>query len=172
MVPICYYDQINIQPLILNPKSRGRVTINSTSPFDQPLIYPNYFRDSRDIDTMIDSFKFVQKLKDSSVLKNAGYIVNDTFLPRRKDLETGGNPYWKVVPRIASFSICHPCCTCKMGPSNDPGSVVDPHLRVHGIQHLRVVDGSIMPTIPSGPTNAAIIMIAEKVSDMIKNTWI
>lgn len=58
-----------------------------------------------------------------------------------------------------------------MGPPTDPTAVVDPQLRVHGIKQLRVVDASIMPTIPAGHTNAIVIMIAEKAADMIKNSW-
>lgn len=58
-----------------------------------------------------------------------------------------------------------------MGPSTDAAAVVNSQLRVHGIKHLRVVDASIMPTIPAGHTNAIVIMIAEKAADMIKNSW-
>lgn len=59
-----------------------------------------------------------------------------------------------------------------MGPQSDPDAVVDPELKVHGVKSLRVVDGSVMPTIVAGHTNAAIFMIGEKASDMIKETWI
>jgi choline dehydrogenase-like flavoprotein len=64
-------------------------------------------------------------------------------------------------------SIYHPVGTCKMGPSSDPLAVTSPQLKVHGIDGLRVIDASVMPTITSGNTNAATIMIAEKASDMI-----
>lgn len=66
------------------------------------------------------------------------------------------------------MTIYHPVGTCKMGPSRDPMSVVDSRLRVHGIWNLRVADASIMPTITTGNTNAPVMMIAEKVSDLIK----
>lgn len=73
--------------------------------------------------------------------------------------------------RQVSTTLGHQVGTCKMGPRTDPEAVVDPELRVHGIGRLRVVDGSIMPNIVAGHTNAVIIMIGEKASDMIKKTW-
>ena len=78
------------------------------------------------------------------------------------------DPYLECMTRSYTQTIYHPVGTAKMGPKGDPMAVVDPQLRVYGVKGLRVIDGSIMPTIVSGNTNAPIIMIGEKGADMIK----
>ncbi|CAH2000162.1 unnamed protein product [Acanthoscelides obtectus] len=70
------------------------------------------------------------------------------------------------------MTIYHPVGTCKMGPDSDNDAVVDPRLRVYGVAGLRVIDASIMPTIPSGNTNAPAIMVGEKGADLIKEDWL
>lgn len=70
------------------------------------------------------------------------------------------------------MTIYHPVGTCKMGPKWDKGAVVDPRLRVYGVGGLRVIDASIMPTIPSGNTNAPAIMVGEKGADLVKEDWL
>ena len=77
-------------------------------------------------------------------------------------------PYMKCMAQTLTSTIYHPVGTCKMGPIEDPTTVVDPQLRVKGVKRLRVADGSVMPTITSGNTNAPIIMIGEKAADMIQ----
>uniref|UniRef100_T1K714 Glucose-methanol-choline oxidoreductase C-terminal domain-containing protein n=3 Tax=Tetranychus urticae TaxID=32264 RepID=T1K714_TETUR len=78
------------------------------------------------------------------------------------------DPFFECITRSFTATIYHPVGTAKMGPADDPLAVVDPELRVHGVKRLRVIDGSIMPKIVSGNTNAPIIMIGEKGADLIK----
>jgi choline dehydrogenase-like flavoprotein len=158
-------------PTVLRPKSRGKITINSTDPFSSPLIYQNYFSEPDDNKIHIDIFNVAKQLAETYALKNAGYVLNTTFLPTENDFKTGKNPLWKHPDFSTYFSNFHLCGTCKMGPGNDQNAVVDPSLRVYGIKKLRVIDASIMPYIVSGNLNAPTIMIAEKGADIIKRYW-
>lgn len=98
-------------------------------------------------------------------------LLTHTKIPGCEHFEKPSDEYYACQARYHTMTIYHPVGTCKMGPDNDDTAVVDPRLRVRGISRLRVVDGSIMPTIVSGNTNAPIIMIGEKASDMIKEDW-
>ncbi|KAF2888754.1 hypothetical protein ILUMI_17419, partial [Ignelater luminosus] len=88
-----------------------------------------------------------------------------------KQFTVGSDEHYGCLIRNLAITSGHHVGTCKMGPRNDSDAVVDPQLRVYGIKRLRIVDGSIMPNIITGHTNAPIIMIGEKASDMIKSTW-
>lgn len=96
---------------------------------------------------------------------------NNLKIPGCHELEFLSDDYWACQAQHYTLTIYHPVGTAKMGPDDDPMAVVDPRLRVRGVRNLRVVDGSVMPLIVSGNTNAPIIMIAEKASDMIKEDW-
>lgn len=97
--------------------------------------------------------------------------INRLKIPGCHHLDFLSDKYWACQARHYSLTIYHPVGTAKMGPDTDPQAVVDSRLKVKGIKNLRIVDGSIMPYIVSGNTNAPIIMIAEKASDMIKEDW-
>ncbi|XP_033611415.1 glucose dehydrogenase [FAD, quinone] isoform X2 [Cryptotermes secundus] len=164
-------DKVVFLPTVLRPKSRGKITINTTDPFSSPLIHQNYFSEPDDIKIHIDIFNVAKQLAETYAMKNTGYVLNTTFLPTENDFKTGKNPLWRHPEFLSQFSIFHLCGTCKMGPDDDETAVVDPSLRVRGIGKLRVVDASIMPYIVSGNINAPTIMVAEKGADLIKRYW-
>ena len=171
--PFSYYDAISIIPVILKPKSRGYILLNASDPlWAPPLIYPGYFSNSNDLDVLADGIEITLKLFDTeSFKKNDFTLINKPLHPCRQ-FKFGERDYWKCAMVEYTSTIFHLVGTCKMGPKSDPEGVVNERLKVYGVDHLRVVDSSIMPKIVRGNTNAATIMIAEKASDMIKEEWL
>jgi len=145
----------------LRPTSRGELRIRSANSKDAPFIEPNYLATEEDRQTMVRGFKLARKLAATSAM--AGYIA-DEYNP---GYSVQSDEDMLAFVRRNGSSIFHPVGTCKMG--SGPEAVVDERLRVHGIDGLRVVDASIMPTLISGNTNAPAMMIAEKAADMIKD---
>ena len=143
------------------PSSTGQVTLSSADPLDRPVIDPNYLSDPEDLRVAMAGVHW-----NLEILKGRGFDslrVAGTFPERLPDdddaleghIRREGTTFWHVIG------------TCKMG--NDGSAVVDATLRLHGMDRLRVVDASVMPRVVSGNTNAAVIMIAEKASDMIRS---
>ncbi|HEU4852189.1 MAG TPA: choline dehydrogenase [Telluria sp.] len=143
----------------LRPASRGQVSLRSADPAAAPLIDPNYLSDRADLLAMIECVHAARR-----VLRAAPF---DPF--RGPEIFPGaavqGDDEIEAFIRRKAETIYHPAGTCKMG--RDPEAVVDHRLRVHGVEGLRVVDASIMPTLIAGNTNAPTIMIAEKGADMV-----
>lgn len=166
-------DSFMILPLTMRPKSRGRIILRDNNPFHHPLIYPNYFSDSEgyDIKLAVAGIRMANKLVKTPSFRKLGAKLHDKPLPPCKNLGFDTDAYWECYAKHFTFTIYHHVGTCKMGPSSDPNAVVDERLRVRGIKHLRVIDASIMPLIPTAHTNAPTFMIAEKGSDMIKEDW-
>jgi len=143
------------------PKSRGTLRLRSSDPFSAPAIDPNYLAEEHDLSCLVEGVKMGEEIMRHPAI--ARYLRR-CFVPNEK-LETRRD-YEEFVRREAQPGI-HPTGTCKMGI--DDMAVVDPRLRVQGIDGLRVADASIMPTVPSGNTNAPSIMIGERVADFIIN---
>jgi choline dehydrogenase len=144
----------------LRPESRGTITLKSNDPATPAAIHPNYLATERDRQTMIDGLKLCRRIAERSPIRR--YIAGE-HLPGeavRSDDEM------LEYARAYGGTIYHPSGTAKMGQDNM--AVVDPQLRVHGIDGLRVADASIMPTLVSGNTNAACIMIGEKAADLLR----
>jgi choline dehydrogenase len=143
----------------LRPESRGTVRIKSADAFDAPAMQPNYLATDTDRRCAVAGVRFARRLASTDALKR---YIKEEYRP---------GPGIQTDEEILEFAreygatIFHPSGTCKMG--KDAMSVVDERLRVHGVDGLRVVDCSIMPTLVSGNTQAAAVVIAEKASDMI-----
>lgn len=170
--PIANKDVYTIIPLLLRPRSKGWVRLRSRSPFDAPLIDANYFADPFDVQTLVEGAKFAVKVSETKAMRQFGSKLHPIPFPNCRHVPFASDAYWECHIRTISMTIYHPVGTAKMGPQNDPEAVVDPRLRVYGVQGLRVVDASIMPTIASGNTNAPVIMIGEKGADLIKEDWL
>lgn len=120
----------------------------------------------------IEGAKFGYHVAQTSIFQTVNATLNTAVVAGCSGLELLSNDYWRCQARHYSQTIYHPVGTCKMGPRNDPWAVVDPRLKVHGVNGLRVIDASIMPYIVSGNTNAPTIMIAEKGADFIKEDYL
>ena len=144
---------------LLRPKSIGELTLASKDPMAAPLINPRFLEHPDDVETLLKGFKLTRKLMDAPALVAA----------RSSDFQTANvhsDDEIRAVLRQTCDTVYHPIGTCKMGV--DAMAVVDPSLKVHGMQGLRIVDASVMPTLIGGNTNAPTMMIGEKAADMIK----
>ena len=150
----------SIHAHLCRPRSRGRVTLASADPMANPAIDPNFFGARQDLELLVKAWRIVQRMVDTEPLRR--YVAKQYYRPSGDDDRS-----IEAFLRRRAVSGLHMAGSCKMG--NDPMAVVDPRLRVHGMTGLRVVDASIMPILVSGNTNAPVIMIAEKASDMIRH---
>lgn len=158
-------------PMVLRPKSRGRILLKSKNPFEHPIIRTNYFADPYDMDISVRGIKKMISLLETRAFKRIGARLYTVPVPSCAIYKFGSDAYWECFTRHFTFTIYHHSGTCKMGPPTDAAAVVNPRLQVYGINRLRVVDASIMPEIIAGHTNAPTYMIAEKGADMIKEDW-
>ena len=125
-------------------------------------------KDPYDAKVLVDSLKISMKMALSEPFKKFKTRIWSRTWYGCEQYKPYSDPYLECLTRSYTATIYHPVGTAKMGLRSDPMAVVDPQLRVYGVKGLRVIDGSIMPTIVSGNTNAPIIMIGEKGADMIK----
>ena len=145
---------------LLQPRSRGSVTLASPDPHALPQVDPAFFADPDDMQRMVRGFKRTREILQQPALAQYGAKELAASASAQSDAEI------EQFIRNYADTIYHPVGSCRMGPG--PLDVVDAELRVHGLQGLRVVDASIMPRIVSGNTNAPTVMIAEKAVDLIR----
>jgi choline dehydrogenase-like flavoprotein len=149
---------LSLHACVLRPKSRGRVTLASSDMRDAPLIDPAFLNAQEDVDTLLRGARVIRRILAAPSLAKFG----------GEELHTRGvdsDEALTALIRARADTIYHPVGTCRMG--GDAASVVDPSLRVRGVEGLRVVDASIMPTLIGGNTNAPSMMIGEKAADLM-----
>jgi choline dehydrogenase len=144
------------------PESRGYVRARSADPFEPPIIQTNYLVAELDRRVVVAGMKLARRLLKSMPL--APYYAHEDF--PGGDVQTDDEFLQAATQR--GTTTFHPGCTCRMGPADSTWAVVDDHLRVHGLQGLRVIDASIMPRMISANLNASTLMIADKASDLIR----
>ncbi|MDB5413619.1 MAG: choline dehydrogenase [Rubritepida sp.] len=145
----------------LRPESRGEIRLASADPSVKPRILANYLTSETDKQCMVEGIKLAKRLADTAAL---GKYIEASYAPPPGALEDDAS--WLKFVRGNSGTIYHPTGTCRMG--EDDRAVVDTQLRVNGVGNLRIADGSIMPTVVSGNTNAGCIMIGERCAEFIK----
>ncbi len=170
MAPTGFYDNglrepvgpmVSIGPVLVAVASRGRLRLASADPLWRPQIDPAYFDDPADLDAMLAGWRTLLEICDQAPMRR---LRGRPFLPAGGRDSTDEQLLGHIRDWAQTFF--HPAGTCAMGSGED--AVVDPQLRVHGIDNLRVVDASVRPTIVRGNTNAPTIMIAEKAADLIR----
>ncbi|MEO6702049.1 MAG: GMC oxidoreductase, partial [Jatrophihabitantaceae bacterium] len=142
-------------PCVLAPRSRGAVSLASADPTAKPRIRHNYYHDPADLDTMVAGLRVALEIAGQPALKR--YTESRFSYP-----ESESEADLRAFVRAGTQSIYHPVGTCAMG------SVVDHQLKVHGVAGLRVVDASVMPSVPRGNTNSPTVAIAEKAAELIR----
>ncbi len=159
-------DGYTLHACYLHPRSRGRISLASADPAAPAHIQANYLGDAEgfDLKMMVECAKVAR-----TILRQPAFDAwrGAPIFPARDDLDDAG---LEAFIRAKAETIYHPVGTCRMG--NDASAVVDPHLRLRGLQGLRVIDASVMPTLVSGNTNAPTIMLAERAADLIRGTGV
>nr|CAD7404919.1 unnamed protein product [Timema cristinae] len=169
--PIQDREAFSIVPVLLRPHSLGYIRLRSKNPFHWPLIYPNYLSDERDMKVLVEGVKMAVALGESAAFQRYNSTLYRAPYPGCGSFEHGTDQYWACAIRQLTTSLHHQVGTCRMGPPEDPATVVDTQLRVLGVQGLRVADCSIIPLIPASHTMAPAYMIGEKVAKIIKQEW-
>ncbi len=163
--PAMYVDEpvmehgFGVAPCVLTPDSRGYVVPLSPDPTAKPYILHNYLAEERDMARMVEGMRVTMEICRQPAL--APYTTRPRYIPASDSEEDV-----RAHIRQQVFTLYHPVGTCRMGA--DPDAVVDTELRVRGVEALRVVDASVMPTVPRGNTNAPTIALAERAADLIR----
>jgi choline dehydrogenase len=159
--PVHTFSAFTMSVCQLRPTSRGTVRIRSTNPLEPPAMQPHYLSTPEDRATMVAGIRLARALAATHALQP--YVESEY----RPGPQVQSDDELLEFVKNTGGTIFHPSGTTRMGPASDPRAVVDPELRVHGVERLRVVDCGIMPTLVSGNTNVPVVMIAEKAAATI-----
>jgi choline dehydrogenase len=154
---------VTITVALVFPKSRGEITLRSGDPLAAPMIRANYLQEQADVNALVRGVKLSRYFAEADAYND---LKGEELLP---GAATTSDADLAAFVRRDSDTIYHGAGTCKMGPDGDATAVVDPSLRVRGVDGLRVADGSIMPEVVNATTHAACVMIGEKASDLVRN---
>lgn len=157
--------------MLTQPKSSGYIELKDTNPFSHPRMHGNYFTHPQDMAAVMAAVKHCIQLGESDAFKKYDPKLYYPEYPACANFVPGSDAYWECSIRTIMVTLHHQIATCRMGPVTDPYAVVDPELRVYGVEGLRVVDTSVIPRPTNAHTAAPAIMIGEKAADMIKKTW-
>ena len=157
-----FRDGFACRAVLLHPESRGEVTLASADPFAKPRLRQNFLSTAADLKTLIEG---VRMARETLHRPEVAPFLGKEIAPGEG---RGSDADIEAHIRSTAITVHHPAGTCAMGPDSDPMAVVGPDLRVRGVDGLRVVDASVMPDLPSGNINAAVVMIAERASDLIR----
>lgn len=151
----------SLHTCVLRPKSRGTVGLQNADPMSAPRIDPQFLSDAGDLDTLLKGVKLGRRVMDAPPFRTLG--PDELYTANVRD-----DDGLREEIKNRADTIYHPVGTCRMGAVDDPQAVVDPSLKVRGLDGLYVIDASVMPTLVGGNTNAPTIMIAEKAADMLR----
>ncbi|XP_022112543.2 glucose dehydrogenase [FAD, quinone] [Pieris rapae] len=169
--PIDGTDTWSAIPMLLHPKSVGRIELKDSNPYSNPKMYGNYLTDKKDVATFVASIRHIQKLVQTPPFQRYGAKLYPGHLKTCRQFTFDTDDYWECAVRTVTATLHHQISSCRMGPDNDPMAVLDPELRVRGIKKLRVVDTSVIPRTTSAHTNGPGMMIGLKAADMIRKSW-
>lgn len=153
---------ITLNSYTLRPKSRGTVRLRSSDPTALPIVDPNFLSHPDDLKTSVEGVRISREIFEQAALQK--HIRKIRF----PDDSVKTQAEYEAYARQYGRTSYHPTCTCKMGADSDPMAVVDPQLRVRGIDGLRICDSSVMPSLVGSNTNAPTIMIGEKAADLVR----
>ncbi|KAL6263737.1 hypothetical protein P5V15_003822 [Pogonomyrmex californicus] len=153
---------VTIAPVLLHPKSNGEVRLLSNNPIDKPIIDPKYLSNKDDIDTLVEGLYFIKKLLNTDAMRAYDVSLNKKSFPGCENHIFDTREYWKCYVQHLTLTAYHPAGTCRIG------DVVDTSFRIYNMKNLYVVDASVLPSLPSGNINAAVIAVAQKAAHIFK----